>query len=113
MTMLGDPDIIILDEPTVGLDPKQIVEIRDLIRKLGKTKTVILSSHILSEIGELCDEVLILSSGKLVAYDTIGELEARTSAGSLFTVKVKGDERGVLSAIRDVGGVLTCRTVSK
>ena len=113
MTMLGCPDIIILDEPTVGLDPKQIVEIRSLIRKLGETKTVILSSHILSEIGELCDEVLILSSGKLVAYDTIGELEARASAGSLLTVKVKGDERGILSVIRGVSGVLTCRTVSK
>lgn len=114
MTMLGNPDIIILDEPTVGLDPKQIVEIRELIRRLGKTKTVVLSSHILSEISELCDEVLILSRGKLVAYNTIEELEKQSaSSGNTLLVTVKGDERGVLTVIRSVAGVLTCRTVSK
>jgi len=71
-TMLGNPDIIILDEPTVGLDPAQILVIRDLVHKLGQTKTVIISSHILSEIAELCDHILILADGNLV-YD--GSLE--------------------------------------
>lgn len=113
MTMLGDPDIIILDEPTVGLDPKQIIEIRELIRKLGQKKTVILSSHILSEISELCDEVLILSGGKLVAYDTIEALEGRASGGGSLMLTVKGDERGVLAVVKSVAGVLSYRTVSK
>ncbi len=68
--ILGDPKVLILDEPTVGLDPKQIIEIRDLIRKLGEKHTVILSSHILSEVSAVCDRILILSGGKLVACDT-------------------------------------------
>ena len=68
--LLGDPEIIILDEPTVGLDPKQIIEIRELIRELGKSHTVILSSHILSEVQSVCDKVLIISGGRLLAVDT-------------------------------------------
>ncbi len=77
--MLGDPDVIILDEPTVGLDPKQIIEIRDLIRELGKKKTVILSSHILAEVASVCDRIIIISGGRIVANDTIEAI-------------VKGDE---------------------
>ncbi len=73
--MLGFPDIIILDEPTVGLDPKQIIEIRELIRKLAKDHTVILSSHILAEVREVCDYILIISKGRLVASDTPDNLE--------------------------------------
>ncbi|MBQ6900593.1 MAG: ABC transporter ATP-binding protein [Firmicutes bacterium] len=73
--LIGDPEIIILDEPTVGLDPKQIIEIRDLIRELGKEHTVILSSHILSEISAVCNHILIISDGKLVADDTAENLE--------------------------------------
>ena len=68
--LLGDPPVIILDEPTVGLDPKQIIEIRELIRSLGQEHTVLLSSHILSEVNAVCDKVLIMSHGKLVACDT-------------------------------------------
>ena len=79
--MLGSPEILILDEPTVGLDPKQILEIRDLIKELGKEHTVILSSHILSEISAVCDYVLILSHGKLVASDTL-ENSYFTDAGT-------------------------------
>ena len=77
--MLGNPDIIILDEPTVGLDPQQLTEIRALIRKLGHKQTVIVSSHILSEISELCDHVIILSEGRVVADDDMAALEARVS----------------------------------
>ena len=75
--LLGGPEIIILDEPTVGLDPKQIIEIRDLIRALGKEHTVILSSHILSEVRSICDRLLIIAGGKLVADDTPEHLEQR------------------------------------
>lgn len=74
--LLGDPKVIILDEPTVGLDPLQIIEIRDLIRQLGKTHTVVLSSHILSEVQAICDKVLIISRGKLVAFDDTEKLVA-------------------------------------
>lgn len=73
--LLGSPQVIILDEPTVGLDPIQIIEIRDLIRELGKTHTVILSSHILSEVQAVCEQVLIISKGRLVAFDTPDNLE--------------------------------------
>ena len=73
-TLLGNPDIIILDEPTVGLDPVQIIEIRNLVRRLGETKTVIISSHILSEVAELCDHVLILSEGNLICDSDLDTL---------------------------------------
>ena len=76
-TLLGNPKVIILDEPTVGLDPLQVVEIRDLIKSLGKKHTVILSSHILSEVQNMCDEILIISKGSLIAYDTAENLEKR------------------------------------
>ena len=74
-TLLGNPKVIILDEPTVGLDPIQVVEIRDLIRNLGKRHTVILSSHILSEVQQMCDEIIIIAKGKLIACDTAENLE--------------------------------------
>ena len=70
--LVGDPKIVILDEPTVGLDPKQITEIRNLIKKLGKTHTIILSSHILSEVSQICNKVIIINKGKIVAIDTGG-----------------------------------------
>ncbi|MBP8715153.1 MAG: ABC transporter ATP-binding protein [Lachnospiraceae bacterium] len=79
--IIGYPPIIILDEPTVGLDPKQIIEIRDLIKKLGQNHTVILSSHILSEVSAVCDNIIIISNGKLVASDTAEGLQERTSKG--------------------------------
>ena len=74
-TLLGNPRIVILDEPTVGLDPIQVVEIRDLIKNLGKKHTVILSSHILSEVQQMCDEIIIIAKGRLLAYDTAENLE--------------------------------------
>lgn len=75
--LLGEPRVIILDEPTVGLDPIQIIEIRDLIRSLGRSHTVILSSHILSEVQAICDKILIIAHGRLVAFDTPAKLEER------------------------------------
>lgn len=86
--ILGDPDIIILDEPTVGLDPKQITEIRELIQKLGENKTVILSSHILGEVQAVCERLLILSKGKLVACDTPANLEKQMSSASALEIDV-------------------------
>ena len=88
--MLGMPPVIILDEPTVGLDPKQIIEIRDLIRDLGKKHTVILSSHILSEVSAVCDHILIISGGKLVASDTPENLEKKMTGGHRLELMVKG-----------------------
>ena len=86
--ILGDPDIIILDEPTVGLDPKQITEIRELIQKLGENKTVILSSHILGEVQAVCERLLILSKGKLVACDTPANLEKQKSSATALEIDV-------------------------
>lgn len=85
--VLGDPRLIILDEPTVGLDPKQITEIRELIRELGKNRTVILSSHILSEISSVCDKIMILRKGKLVACDTPENLSSHALSETTLTLR--------------------------
>lgn len=87
--LLGNPPVIILDEPTVGLDPIQIIEIRDFIKELGKTHTVLLSSHILSEVQAVCEQVLIISKGKLVAFDTPENLEKVLLSSSGVTLQVK------------------------
>ena len=104
-TMLGSPDIIILDEPTVGLDPKQLTEIRALIRRLGEKLTVIVSSHILSEISEMCDHVIILSEGRVVADDDMAALEARVSPERILRLTIKGDEAGILGVLRGIEGI--------
>ena len=88
--LLGDPEVLILDEPMVGLDPKQIIEIRELIRSLGKKHTVILSSHILSEITSVCDHVLIISRGKLVASDTPENLSRYMKESDALELTVRG-----------------------
>lgn len=87
--LIGDPKILILDEPTVGLDPKQITEIRSLIKDLGKNHTVILSSHILSEVSQICDRVVIINNGKLVAEDTPENLENRTYNKNVIYITVE------------------------
>ena len=103
--ILGFPEIIILDEPTVGLDPKQIIEIRELIRTLSKKHTVILSSHILAEVREVCDYILIISKGKLVASDTPENLELLRNGASSLELEVKAapeTARVILSTIDDI-----------
>ena len=90
--MIGEPDVIILDEPTVGLDPAQIIEIRNLIRKLGRIKTVIISSHILAEISAVCDHVIIISHGNIVANDALEHLEAEGSRNNALVIKIKGEK---------------------
>ena len=98
--ILADPDIIILDEPTVGLDPKQIIEIRELIVTLGKDKTVILSSHILSEVQAVCGTILILSKGKLVACDTPENLEKQLSGETALELEVKASPEQVSAILK-------------
>lgn len=90
--ILGNPKVVILDEPTVGLDPLQIIEIRQLIRDLGKKHTVILSSHILTEVNSVCDEILIISHGKLVASDTAENLAKRAGNSHLLQLTVRGEQ---------------------
>lgn len=91
--LLSDPEVIILDEPTVGLDPIQIIEIRELIRSLGEDHTVILSSHILSEVQAVCDEILVISGGRLVAFDTQENLKAKLGKASLEEVFIELTEQ--------------------
>lgn len=90
--LVGEPEILILDEPTVGLDPKQITEIRALIKELGKTHTVILSSHILSEVSQICNKVIIINKGKIVAIDTPENLEKKVSKNNNTYVTVEDPE---------------------
>ena len=97
--ILGYPEVIILDEPTVGLDPKQIIEIRDLIKSLKKTHTVILSSHILSEVSAVCDHVLIIDKGKLVASDTPENLSKVMAGANSLELTVKGKEEVIRKAL--------------
>ena len=103
--LVGDPEIIILDEPTVGLDPKQIIEVRDLISDLGRDHTVILSSHILSEISEVCDYVVIISEGKVVASDTVENLRNVFDGTKIVNIDVKcktSQAESVLAGIKDI-----------
>ena len=110
--MLGNPDIIILDEPTVGLDPQQIIDIRALIRKLGETKTVILSSHILAEIREVCDHIIIISRGKIVADCSLAELESRAGDKNTLRMSIKGARDAILDVIASYPNIRDCRVLS-
>ena len=111
--LLGSPKLIILDEPTVGLDPAQVIEIRKLIRELGRAHTVILSSHILSEVQAVCSRVLILSKGKLVAEGTPEELGEKLNPGSCLRATVLGDCKTVLEAVQAVPGICKVRVESE
>lgn len=103
--LVGYPEVIILDEPSVGLDPKQIIEMRDLIRSLGKDHTVILSSHILSEVSAVCDHVMIISRGRLAASGTPRELEERMRGKGELQLTVKGEEAPVRKALEGLEGI--------
>lgn len=98
--LVGYPEVLILDEPTVGLDPKQIIEIRDVIKDLSKTHTIILSSHILSEVSAVCNRVIIINKGRVIAVDTPERLSDNLGQNSI-KVKVKGDRDAVLSAFKE------------
>ncbi len=110
---IGNPPIIIFDEPTVGLDPKQIIEIRNLIRNLGKTHTVILSTHILSEVQSVCDRVVIINEGKIVADEKIESLAEVVQDNRRYTVKICGPQREVMNALRGIPGVARVETTGE
>jgi len=103
--IIGSPEVIILDEPTVGLDPLQIIEIRELIRSLGKDHTVILSSHILSEVAAVCDTILIISHGKLVAADTPDNLAKMLQESNLLHLSILGTEEKIHPVLSAIEGV--------
>ena len=95
--LVGNPEVLILDEPTVGLDPKQIIEIRNLIKELGKKHTIIISSHILSEISQICERVVIINDGKIVAIDSPTNLEEKTREKNVLFITVEDKEEKILS----------------
>ena len=103
--LIGNPKVLILDEPTVGLDPSQIIEIRDLIRSAGKSSTVIVSSHILSEIQAICDRVLVIHGGRVAAYDTPDSLARKILSANKLVIRVQGDPEAVTAAISSAEGV--------
>lgn len=110
--LIGNPDVLIFDEPTVGLDPKQIIEIRNLINSLGKAHTIILSTHILSEVQSVCDRVIIINKGKLVADKKTDELHAVTGSRKLVA-KICGPEREVLSELKGMTGLTYAEILGK
>ena len=104
-TLVSEPKVIILDEPTVGLDPKQVVEIRELIKRLGKNHTVILSSHILSEVSQICNRVIIINNGEIVAVDTPKNLEEKVLNKNILYVTVEDTENKVLGMKGKIEGI--------
>lgn len=104
--LIHQPEVLILDEPTTGLDPNQIVEIRELIRKIGKEKTVILSSHILAEVEATCDRIMIINNGKIVADGTTRDLRNQASGKAIFKVKILGGSLDdIFKALQEIEGV--------
>ncbi len=105
--LIGNPPIIIFDEPTVGLDPKQIIEIRNLIRNLGKTHTVILSTHILSEVQSVCDRIIIINEGKIIADEKTESITQAVEDNRRYSVKVCGPVREVQNTLSGIPGVIS------
>ncbi len=103
--IIHEPDILILDEPTTGLDPNQIVEIRELIKKIGQEKTVIFSTHILSEVSATCDRAVIINNGKIIAEGTPSELMNKAGGTEIIYAKIKGDKNSVMQKIKELEGV--------
>lgn len=104
--LVGNPRVLILDEPTVGLDPKQIIEIRTLIRKLGKNHTVILSSHILTEVQAVCDRIVVINKGRIVADDTADNLSNALTADHKLIARIDGPREEVVKVISSIPGVV-------
>ena len=112
-TLVADPKILFLDEPTVGLDPKQITEIRSLIKNLGKKHTVILSSHILSEVSQICDRVIIINKGKIVAIDTPENLEKKVSDNNIVYVTVEDKENKIDGIKEKITGIKEIKLIKE
>ncbi len=111
--MVGNPEVLILDEPTVGLDPKQIIEIRSVIKQLGREHTVILSSHILQEVNAICERVIIINKGRLVASDTPENLGKSISNENKFQIRVAGEERAILDALENISGIKYIKSLGR
>ena len=111
--LVGNPKTLILDEPTVGLDPNQIIEIRTLIKKLGKNHTVILSSHILSEVQAVCDKIVVINDGKIVANDTEENLSMKLTGENKLSAKIEGESEKVLMMIKGIKGVISAECISE
>ena len=111
--LVGAPEVLILDEPTVGLDPKQIIEIRKLIKALGKTHTIILSSHILPEVSAVCERVVIINKGKIVAEDTPEQLSKNLVDYSKFTITIAGPDKKVKELLQQVYGIIDIEVQNK
>ena len=109
--LIGNPEVIILDEPTVGLDPKQITEIRQLIKRLGKKHTVILSSHILSEVSQICEKVIIINKGKIIAVDTPDNLEKKTENQNVILLTVKDKKNNMNNLKEDIPEMSECKLI--
>ena len=109
--LMGKPDVLILDEPTVGLDPKQIIEIRNLIKELGKNHTVILSTHILSEVSQVCEKVIIINHGKINAIDTPEHLEEKTKEKNVLLVTVEDKQEHMQQIKEKVENILELKMV--
>ena len=107
--LIGNPDVIILDEPTAGLDPGQIIEIRRLIQTLGQDHTVVLSSHILHEVEDICERVIIIHAGRIIAQDTLSHLAHSVAENPQLRVRIAGPQEAVLGALRTLPGVLSVR----
>ncbi len=112
-TLIGDPKVLILDEPTVGLDPKQVTEIRSLIKELGKKHTVILSSHILSEVSQICDKVIIINKGKIVAEDTPENLENKTSNSNIVYITIEDPENKIETMKDKINGIKNIKFIEE
>ncbi len=106
MALVGNPEVMIFDEPTVGLDPKQVIEIRNLIRTLGRDHTVILSTHILQEVQAVCDRIIIINKGKIVADEKTENITRSVQSNRRFNVKICGPQREVLTALRGKSGIV-------
>lgn len=111
--LLHKPEVMILDEPTIGLDPAQIIEVRKLIQELGSEKTVLLSTHILSEAQQICDRVLIINKGRIVAEDTPARLQARLTGARHVTLRVRGGADELLPVIQKIHGVASASSRSE
>lgn len=111
--LVGNPEFIIFDEPTVGLDPKQIIEIRNLMRNLGKSHTVILSTHILSEVQAICDRIVVINQGKIIADEKTQSLNNALGQNNRFHVKVSGPQKEVMALLRNIMGVTSVSVVGE
>ena len=111
--LVGNPEVIIFDEPTVGLDPKQIIEIRNLIRTLGKKHTVILSTHILQEVQAVCDRIIIINKGKLVADELTGNITRAVKSNRRFNAKICGPAREILTTLKNMKGVVQAEQLAE